>query len=235
MHNHTQFRLADCRFAKENGIVAKVVIEAEDRTRQDVEASGSGRLDAVNHCIMQHFGLDYQLSTYEEHALGEGADAKAVSYVSINAGERVYWGVGIHTDIIQSSIDALVSAVNRLLTGLRVSGQQDERIGQILAYIRKNYRTVTLDDISREFYLSKPYLSRYIRDKSGMTFGSNVQKIRLGKATSMLRSGNMKVERIAEQVGYPNVEHFNRLFKKTYGCTPVQYRESAGDGEDVAR
>ena len=225
VHNHTQFHLADCRFVKDHGIVAKVEIEA-DRNRTTVEASGSGRLDAVNHCIMQHFGLDYKLASYEEHALGEGADAKAVSYVSIILGERVFWGVGIHTDIIQSSIDALVSAVNRLLMSGHAEGEKDDRIGQILGFIRKHYRTVTLDDLSREFYLSKPYLSRYIRDKSGMTFGGNVQKIRLGKATSMLRSGNMRVERIAESVGYPNVEHFNRLFKKTFGCTPVQYRES---------
>ena len=231
VHNHTQFHLEDCHFRRENGIVATVVLET-DRQRFEVEASGSGRLDAVNHCIMQHFGLEYRLSVYEEHALGEGADARAVTYVSLVSDGQTFWGVGIHADIIQSSIDALVSAVNRMMMlQSHTTDRQDERIQQIMSYIRQNYRTVTLDDLSREFFLSKPYLSRYIRDKSGLTFGGNVQKIRLGKAGSMLRSGNMKVERIAESVGYPNVEHFNRLFKKTFGCTPVQYR-AAGNTQE---
>ena len=46
------------------------------------------------------------------------------------------------------------------------------------------------------------------------------------KAKTLLKNGNMKVESIAESVGYQNVEHFNRLFKKQYGMTPVQYRNS---------
>ena len=93
-------------------------------------------------------------------------------------------------------------------------------------YIQENYLTVTLDDLSNKFYLSKPYLSKYIKEKSGVTFGENVKKIRLKKASTLLRNGNMKVERVAEAAGYQNVEHFNRLFKKKYGMTPVQYRSS---------
>ena len=96
-------------------------------------------------------------------------------------------------------------------------------------YIHEHYTTVTLDELCREFYLSKPYLSKYIKDESGMTFGNNVKKIRLGKAGALLRGGNMRAERIAESVGYQNVEHFNRLFKKAYGMTPVQYRNSEGE------
>lgn len=46
------------------------------------------------------------------------------------------------------------------------------------------------------------------------------------KARTLLKGGNMTVETIAEKVGYQNVEHFNRLFKKKYGMTPVQFRNS---------
>lgn len=41
----------------------------------------------------------------------------------------------------------------------------------------------------------------------------------------LLKNGNMTVERIAEAVGYQNVEHFNRLFKESYGMPPVQFRK----------
>ena len=101
---------------------------------------------------------------------------------------------------------------------------RDVRINAIMNYIQENYLTITLDDLSKQFFLSKPYLSKFIKEKSGMTFGENVKQIRLNKASTLLRNGNMKVEKVAEASGYQNVEHFNRLFKERYGMTPVQYR-----------
>ena len=50
---------------------------------------------------------------------------------------------------------------------------------------------------------------------------------KINKASTLLRNGNMKVEKVAEAAGYQNVEHFNRLFKKKYGMTPVQYRSNS--------
>ena len=44
------------------------------------------------------------------------------------------------------------------------------------------------------------------------------------KARSLIRSTSLSIEKIAAQVGYQNAEHFNRLFRKKYGLTPVQYR-----------
>ena len=81
-----------------------------------------------------------------------------------------------------------------------------------------------LDDLAEKFYLSKPYLSKYIKEKSGVTFGELVKKVRMKKARAMLKSSSMTVENIALTVGYQNVEHFNRLFKKAYNMTPVQFR-----------
>ena len=60
-------------------------------------------------------------------------------------------------------------------------------------------------------------ISRYIVDRLD---------IRFGKARLLLKETSQTVEAIAAEVGYENVEHFNRLFKKTYGCTPMQYRSS---------
>jgi 2-isopropylmalate synthase len=134
--------------------------------------------------------------------------------------------VGIDEDIIRSSIKALCVAVNQLESVPDNGRDKDKRITEIMNYIQENYLSVTLDDLSRDFYLSKPYLSKYIKEHSGATFSDNLQRIRLKKACTLLRNGNMKVERVAENVGYPSVEHFNRQFKRRYGMTPVQYRNS---------
>ena len=99
------------------------------------------------------------------------------------------------------------------------------RMIEIMNYIQANYIDVTLDDLAEKFYLSKPYLSKYIKEKSGVTFGELVKKDHvLKKARALLKSSNMTVENIALTVGYQNVEHFNRLFKKAYNMTPVQFR-----------
>ncbi|MBP7347913.1 MAG: 2-isopropylmalate synthase [Butyrivibrio sp.] len=225
VHNDGAFQIIDCHFKQGDGILAEVTILHAGKEHV-VAANGNGRLDAVSNAIKQYFDISYELTTYEEHALGRGSSSKAVTYVGVTQEGRNFWGVGTDEDIIKSSINALAVAVNQIDSVRNVRDSKDERINAIVNYIQENYLTVTLDDLSNKFYLSKPYLSKYIKEKSGVTFGENVKKIRLKKASTLLRNGNMKVERVAEAAGYQNVEHFNRLFKKKYGMTPVQYRSS---------
>ena len=51
-----------------------------------------------------------------------------------------------------------------------------------------------------------------------------MKEIRLEQAAKILKNGSIAVENVASSVGYQNVEHFNRQFKKAYGLTPLQYR-----------
>lgn len=95
-------------------VLGKVEIEYLGKT-QTVEARGNGRLDCVSNAIKRTIGKDYLLDGYVQHALEEKSSAKAASYVSIVADGKTYWGTGIHSDIMTSSVRALVSAVNRML------------------------------------------------------------------------------------------------------------------------
>jgi len=104
---------------------------------------------------------------------------------------------------------------------------QDERLTAMLNYIQNNYQTVTLESVAEQFHLSEPYVSKYIKDKSGKTFGEHVAHIRMKRAKTLLKNGNMTVENIAYAVGYQNVEHFNRTFKKSFDMTPIQYRNES--------
>ena len=94
----------------------------------------------------------------------------------------------------------------------------------IMNYIQSNYQTVTLSDLAKHFHLTEPYISKYIKNKSGKTFINVVSDVRMKKAKTLLKNGTMTVENIAMSVGYPNVEHFNRVFKKKFNQTPTQYR-----------
>ena len=137
---------------------------------------------------------------------------------------KMYWGVGIDEDIIKSSIAALVSAGNKLTQSENIREGREERIVDIMNYLKNHYKDVTLDELADNFNLSKPYLSKYIKENAGITFQEAVKQARMKKARAMLKESNKTVESIAASVGYENVGHFNRLFKKSYGMTPVQFR-----------
>ena len=136
----------------------------------------------------------------------------------------MYWGVGIDEDIVKASVNALVSAANKLAEIRKMPKAKEQRMVDIINYIQKNYSRVTMDDLSKVFFLSTPYLSKYIKDNAGMTFQEVVMNARMNKACNLLRNDNSSIEKIAEKVGYQNVEHFNRLFKRTYNMTPMEYR-----------
>ena len=101
---------------------------------------------------------------------------------------------------------------------------RDDRLIAMINYMQTNFKTVTLDDMAAYFHLSAPYISKYIKDKSGKTFGEHVTQIKMKKAKTLLKNGNMTVENISYAIGYPNAEHFIRTFKKTFDMTPIQYR-----------
>lgn len=217
------FTIPECHFRQDNGIMAEVTICCGEK-KTIVDANGNGRLDAVSNTIKQYFGISYELSVYEEHALSRGSSSKAMAYVGINCDGKAYFGAGIDEDIIRASVNALVVAVNKLPLIQNDQNVKDDRLMQMINYMQSNYQTITLEDMASEFKLSTPYISKYIKDKSGKTFGEQVTAIRLKRAKTLLKNGNMTIENISYSIGYPNAEHFNRVFKKAFNMTPMQYR-----------
>ena len=220
------FTVDECHFKQNDGIMAEAAITHGGK-KTVVDANGNGRLDAVSNTLKQFFGISYELSTYEEHALSHGSSSKAIAYVGITCEGKNYWGVGMDEDIIKASISALVVAVNKLPQIEQNEEGQDERLTSMLNFIQNNYQNVTLESLAEQFHLSEPYVSKYIKDKSGKTFGEHVAHIRMKRAKTLLKNGNMTVENIAYAIGYQNVEHFNRTFKKSFDMTPIQYRNEA--------
>ena len=97
---------------KQNGTICAAITASVNGVTDDHTAEGNGRLDAVANAIKQALNFDFTVETYTEHALERKSTSEAVSYVGISCGDKMYWGVGRHSDIIVSSIKGLVSAIN---------------------------------------------------------------------------------------------------------------------------
>ena len=80
-----------------------------------ISGEGDGVLDAFIEALRSAIKLDFEVLDYGEHALGQGADAEAVTYIQLKCDGKRYTGVAISKDIISSSLNALMSAVSELL------------------------------------------------------------------------------------------------------------------------
>ena len=109
----TPLELLDYHFVRNHDVFKVVLTVKYNGWEQDVTATGNGRLDAVSNAVKKLTGMQYTLTTYQEHALDKGSTARAVSYVGIEVQDgKTVWGAGVHEDIIAASIMGLISAVN---------------------------------------------------------------------------------------------------------------------------
>ena len=97
---------------KDGGIVTQVTSSFNGRVIT-TEAPGNGRLNAVSNALKKAYDFQYDLVTYQEHALEQSSSSKAIAYVGIKKPDgSLAWGAGVDPDIIRASIDALVTAIN---------------------------------------------------------------------------------------------------------------------------
>ncbi|MDD4366154.1 MAG: 2-isopropylmalate synthase [Eubacteriales bacterium] len=102
-------------YKNNNGMSVDIDVDISGKAYH-LHADGNGRLDAVSKALSQSpYTFDYEFVTYSEHALESESDSRAAAYVAISDSKGwLYWGVGLHEDIIFASINALVSAINRM-------------------------------------------------------------------------------------------------------------------------
>ena len=94
--------------------------------------------------------------------------------------------------------------------------------------IESNISAPTFDiiDFAQELGLSRTSLFNKIKSLTGMTPNNFMIDIKLKHAATLLKRGNENVSNIAYSCGFNTLSHFNKLFKKTYGMTPSEYRNS---------
>ncbi|MHC4871244.1 MAG: 2-isopropylmalate synthase, partial [Planctomycetota bacterium] len=96
----------------------KIVIEGEEKA---INADGNGPVSAFVNCLRSAGISGFKVDDFEEEAIGQGADAKAMAYVPIKLDDgSTVWGVGTDTNIDQAAIQAIIAGLNRAKKGRQV-------------------------------------------------------------------------------------------------------------------
>lgn len=102
------------------------------------------------------------------------------------------------------------------------------KVHEIVQYITKNYaKAITLNDLSKQFYISKCYLSRIFKEVTGFTVNEYINVNRIKRAQYLLTHSAYNISEIAENVGYDSLTYFERVFKKYTETSPLKYRKKA--------
>lgn len=125
-------------------------------------------------------------------------------------------------------VDLVLNIFNYLDS--RRSQSNIEIVEKAKHYISLNIsrQDMSLNMVADAIYISPGYLSRLIKEETGMSFIEYVTDYRLEMAKNMLLSSNMKVEEIATMSGYSSSQYFIRRFKRKYGFAPREYKIQCG-------
>ncbi|WP_134700687.1 response regulator [Ammoniphilus sp. YIM 78166] len=108
---------------------------------------------------------------------------------------------------------------------LEYRAQSGNVMQEISKYIKNNYREVTLTDISNHFHLNREHISRRFRQEFGTTIVNYVSQIRIEKAKVLLMNPHLKIAEVGKNIGYEDEKYFSRVFKRTTGLSPKEYRD----------
>ena len=104
---------------------------------------------------------------------------------------------------------------------------------QIISYATTHIESVTINSLAEHFHYSPNYLSKAMKNYLGKNFSSVLADLKLEKATEYLSKSTVSIDSIVELLSYYDRSYFNKIFRKRYGCSPLEYREKHGAGHNA--
>lgn len=102
-------------------------------------------------------------------------------------------------------------------------------IRQSVYYIHQHYtENITLENVSENVHLSSSYFSSLFKEKTGVSFTSYVNKLKVERAKKLLKKTEMTLVDIALSLGFCSQSYFSSVFKKHVGISPKQFRHNQG-------
>ena len=109
---------------------------------------------------------------------------------------------------------------------IRQGSQRGKLAADVFNYIQHHLsEAITAENIAKELYVSRPYLSRKFIEETGESLTDFVLKEKTEEAKRLLRYSEKSLTAIGSYLGFSSQSHFSRVFKKYAGITPGEYRE----------
>lgn len=107
-------------------------------------------------------------------------------------------------------------------------GANNFLVHNAMEYMRAHYSDkLRLIDVADHVYVSQWHLSKLLNGVTGKNFSELLNEIRMEKATELLKDPSLRISDIAEMVGYADIAHFSRVFKKIEGVSAGDYRNKS--------
>jgi YesN/AraC family two-component response regulator len=105
------------------------------------------------------------------------------------------------------------------------SRQKQSVIEQVTNFIESNYHMPLNVNVLCEYInYSRSYLSRVFKSETGFTIPEYINHVRMEHAKILLNETELSIQEIAISVGFPDSFYFSKIFKKTTGCSPTNYK-----------
>ena len=100
---------------------------------------------------------------------------------------------------------------------------------KITEYVNANYaKKISLDDVAKKVFLSRSYISSVFKEEIGMSLTDYVREVRIERSKQLLLDSTVRIVDIAGMCGFDDQSYFTKVFHRSVGVTPKQYRERRG-------
>ena len=129
---------------------------------------------------------------------------------------------------LNERLSLLITEIRRESVTADAKGRKrDSDLEDIKNYLELNYSAqITLDSLSKSFYINKYYLTRIFKASYGCTIDQYLLHQRITKAKELLRFTSLAISEISQKVGFNDQNYFSRAFKTIEKQTPREYRKS---------
>lgn len=141
--------------------------------------------------------------------------------------DRCYVDARNYSQLMKNTFHVLDSYVERELKNSREKARKP--IAEAVYFIRRHYaEPISEEDVARASNVSVTYLSRLFREELNIGFNEYLTQIRLEESEKLLADTTMSIKEIAAAVGYADEKYYSKLFKRTTGIKPTEYRKIYG-------
>lgn len=168
------------------------------------------------------------ISSYNEFEYArEGLRLGAVDYIVKPMGQTDLEPVLVRVgELLDTRMDGkkVLKILERIIPEKSVLS--DSLIMNLAVYLEKNMqRNLSIEEIGDALGMNKDYLGKQIKNKTGLTFRTLYNQVKIEYAKPLLRSGQYKVYEISEWLGYSSPDYFSQLFKSVVKMTPAEYKK----------